>query len=84
MSSAQVLDPDPLDPLDFGFLDQDLKNYADSMIRIQKAKDLDPRGKYRPKRAKKLFIFKLPSNAKMAMPTLQRFPSKSFVWSSKN
>ena len=41
-----VLDPDPLDPQDFGFLDPDPQKYADPRIRIHEAK-------YQPKTATK-------------------------------
>ena len=40
------LDPDPLDPQDFGFLDPDPQKYADP-------KDPDPRGKISTKTTKK-------------------------------
>ena len=44
-----ALDPDPLDPQDFGFmdLDPDSQKYVDPWIRIQGVK-------YQPKTAKKL------------------------------
>ena len=35
VSSWQCLDPDPLDPPDFVYLDPDLQKYADLRIRIQ-------------------------------------------------
>ena len=42
-------DPDPLDPQDFGFLDQDPQKYADPRIQIQGAK-------YQPKTLKTLHL----------------------------
>ena len=41
-------DPDPLDPQDFGFLDQDPQKYADP-------KDPDPKGKISTKTTNKIY-----------------------------
>ena len=50
-----AMDPDPLNPQDFGYLDPNPQKYADQRIRIQGVK-------YQPKTAKKTFLFLKPKS----------------------